>query len=593
MAELIKGGSFVLETRRSEEVFTPEDFSDEHKMILQTTWDFILGEVKPNFAKLEEKDDQLSRKLMLQAGELGLLSTAVPEEYGGLGLDEVSTSCVTEAFGAGGSFAVTQGAHTGIGTLPLVYFGTEELKNKYLPKLASGEWIGAFALTEAGAGSDALNAKTKAVLSPDGEHYILNGEKMWITNGGWADSFIVFAKVDGEEFTGFVVERTMEGITTGAEEHKLGINGSSTTTVHFEDVKVPKGNVLGQVGKGHKIAFNVLDIGRHKLAAACIGGGKEALAEAVKYAKGRIQFNQPIAGFGMIQEKLADMFIKTYMLESAIYRTAALIDTALEAIDPKDPEKDLKAIRAIEEYTIECCANKVYGSEVIDFIVDEWVQILGGYGYSCEYPAELAYRDARINRIFEGTNEVNRLLVPGTIMKRAMKNQLPLLAAAQSLASEVMTFSPLMAEIPEGPLGFQSHMMEMTRKAIILVAGVAAQKYMNKLIQEQEVLGRLADMCIELWAMESGLLRAQKKIDQDGEEAAELYIAAVQAYLDDTLPKVEFWGKQVLAHVEEGDMLRTQLMALRKFTKNQPIDAIAAKRKIAAKIIDKECYPIG
>jgi len=593
MAELIKGGSFVLEARRPEEVFTPEDFSDEHRMILQTTWDFVLGELKPNFAKIEEKDAELSRKLMLKAGELGLLSTAVPEAYGGLGLDEVSTSCVTEAIGAGGSFAVTQGAHTGIGTLPLVYFGTEELKAKYLPKLASGEWIGAFALTESGAGSDALNAKTKAVLSPDGQHYILNGEKMFITNGGWADTFIVFAKVDGQDFTGFVVERTMEGISTGAEEHKLGINGSSTTTVLFEDVKVPVGNVLGQVGKGHKIAFNVLDIGRHKLAAACIGGAKMALSEAVKYAKGRIQFNQPIAGFGMIQEKLADMFIKTYMLESTIYRTAALIDAALEAIDPKDPEHDLKAVKAIEEYSIECCANKVYGSEVIDFIVDEWVQILGGYGYSCEYPAELAYRDARINRIFEGTNEVNRLLVPGTIMKRAMKNQIPLMGAAQALASEVMTFSPLMAEIPEGPLGFQSHMMEMTRKAIILVAGVAAQKYLDKLINEQEVLARLADMCIELWAMESGLLRARKKIDRDGEEAAELHIAAVQAYLDDTLPKVEFWGKQVLAHVEEGDMLRTQLMALRKFTKNQPVDSIAAKRKIAAKIIDKECYPIG
>ena len=592
MAEMIKGGSFVLETRQPQEVFTPEDFTDEHKMILQTTWDYINGEVRPKLEDLEKKDESVSRALMLSAGELGLLGTAVPEAYGGLGLDEVSTACVTEAFGAGGSFAVTEGAHTGIGTLPIVFFGTEEQKQKYLPKLASGEWIGAFGLTEAGAGSDAMNAKTKAVLSEDGKHYILNGEKMFITNGGWADCFIIFAKIDGQDFTGFIVERSWEGVSTGAEEHKMGINGSSTTTVLMEDVKVPVENVLGEIGKGHRIAFNVLDIGRHKLAAACIGPGKLAVQEAVKYANQRIQFKVPISSFGMIREKLADMAIKTYMLESVIYRAADLLDKALEAIDPNDPEHDPKAVKAIEEYSIEYCINKVYGSEVIDFIVDEWVQILGGYGYSAEYPAELAYRDARINRIFEGTNEVNRLLVPGTIMKRAMQGRLPLLQAAQAIGSEVMTFSPLMAEIPEGPLGFQQHMIEMTRKAIVLVAGVAAQKYMDKLAHEQEVLARLADMVIELWAMESGLLRALKKIEKDGEAAAELYIAAVQAYMDDTLPKVEFWGKQILAHVEEGDMLRTQLMALRKFTKNQPIDSIAAKRKIAAKIVEKEEYPI-
>ncbi len=592
MADKILGGSFLLEARQPEEVFTPEDFSEEQRMILKTTRDFIAGEILPRMAQIEEKDEALSRKLMLAAGELGLLGTDVPEAYGGLDLDVVSTACVTEAFGAGGSFAVTEGAHTGIGTLPLVYFGTEAQKKKYLPKLSSGEWIGAFALTEPGAGSDALNVTTKAVLAEDGKHYILNGEKIFITNAGWAQTFILFAKIDGQAFTAFIVERDTPGVSIGAEEHKLGIRGSSTCSVILEDAKVPVENVLGQIGQGHKIAFNTLDVGRHKLAVAVVGGAKYTLAEAVKYANGRLQFQAPISSFGMIQEKLVDMAIKIYMTESMIYRASALIDASLQALDKSAPDFAAQTVKAIEEYAIECSINKVYGSEMMDFVADEALQILGGYGYVAEYPMELIYRDSRINRIFEGTNEVNRLLIPGTITKRAMKGRLPLLAAAQKLAGEVMTFSPLGVEIPPGPLGFQSHMIDMTRQAIVLVAGVAAQKFMDKLIHEQEVLARMADMCIELFAMESGLLRAQKKINRDGEAAAALHMAMVQAYMDDTLPKIEAWGKQVLARVEEGDMLRTQLMAFRKFTKNQPLDAIAAKRLVARKIIDKEAYPL-
>ncbi|MBW1712708.1 MAG: acyl-CoA dehydrogenase family protein [Deltaproteobacteria bacterium] len=591
MADKIAGGSFLLEARKPEEVFTPEDFSEEHKMILNTTWDFIKGEVLTRIDQIEAKDEALSRRLMLAAGELGLLGTDVPEAYGGLGLDQVSTACVTEAFGAAGSFAVTEGAHTGIGLLPIVYFGTEEQKQKYLPKLASGEWLGAFALTEPGAGSDALNAAAKAVLSEDGQNYVLNGEKIFITNAGWAQTFIVFAKVDGQDFTAFIVERDTPGLSTGAEEDKMGIRGSSTCSVILEDALVPAANVLGEIGKGHRIAFNILDVGRHKLAVATVGGSKWVIAEAAKYANQRVQFKMPLAKFGMIQEKLADMAIKTYVTEAMIYRTSDLIEKALVELEKSGLDFAARAVKAFEEYSMECSINKVYGSEMIDFVVDEYLQILGGYGYVAEYPAERIYRDARINRIFEGTNEVNRLLVPGTVMKRAMKGRLPLLNAAQALAGEVMTFSPLAVEIPEGPLGFQSHMIEMTRKALILVAGVAAQKYMDKLIHEQEVLARLADMCIQLFAMESALLRAQKKIDKDGQEAAALHIAAVQAYLDDTLPRVETWGKQILAHVEEGDMLKTQLMALRKFTKNQPIDVVAAKRLVAAKVFDREAYP--
>jgi len=593
MSENILGASFLLEARRPDEIYTPEDFSDEHKMILQTTRDFVKGEIQPNIERIETQDEELIRALMAQAGELGLLATDVPEEYGGLGLDLISTCCVTEAFGAAASFAVSQGAHTGIGTLPIVYFGNEEQKRKYLPDLASGQAIGAYALTEPNAGSDALNAQTKAVLSEDGRHYILNGEKIFITNAGWAKTFITYAKIDGEHFTSFIIERDFPGVSIGAEEKKLGIKGSSTRSLILEDAQIPVANVLYEIGQGHKVAFNILNIGRYKLGAATVGACKYVLSETVKYAKQRVQFKQPIASFGMIQEKLADMAIRNYINESMNYRTSGLINERLEKLDRSAADYHAQAAKAIEEFAIECSICKVYGSETADDAVDEALQVFGGYGYIDEYPASRFYRDSRINRIYEGTNEINRLLVPGTIMRRAMKGRLPLMAAAQKLMGEVVSFSPLMVEIPDEPLAFQTHMINMTRKAALLVAGVAAQKYMDKLIHEQEVLARLADVCIELYAMESGLLRAQKKIARDGAEAAGLHIAMVEAYMDDVLPRVETWCKQVLARCDEGDTLRTQLMALRKFTKNQPLDSIGRKRLVAQKVIDKEGYPLG
>lgn len=588
MADKILGGSWLLEAREPGDLFFPEDFSDEHKMIAKTTKDFVEGEIHPIIDDIEEQKEGAALGILAQAGELGLLATDVPEEYGGMGLDKISTTIVAEYVGQSGSWAVCHGAHTGIGTLPIVYYGTEEQKQKYLPKLASGEWCGAYCLTEPGAGSDATNAATKAVLSEDGKYYILNGEKIFITNAGWADTFIVYAKIDGEAFTAFIVEKGFPGVSTGPEEKKMGIKGSSTRPVILEDAQVPVENVLHEIGQGHKVAFNILNIGRYKLGAAAVGGSKKVLAEATRYAAERQQFNQPIIQFGMIREKLARMAMKTYLSEAMVYRTAGLIDSLYEAMD-KSPDAGLKAI---EEYAVECSINKVYVSETVDYCVDEGVQIHGGYGYIADYPVERAYRDARINRIFEGTNEVNRLLVPGTVLRRAMKGQLPLMQAAQETAAMVLEFSPLMVEIPDEPLAFQSHMIEMTRRAVLLVAGAAAQKYMQKLADEQEILARIADMSIELYAMESGLLRAKKKIAAKGEEAAAFDVAVVEAYMDETLPKIQAWGNEVLAAMDEGDSLRTNMMALRKFTKNQPIDAVARRRLIADLVEKKGGYPL-
>ena len=587
MAEKILGGSWLLEAREPGELFFPEDFSDEHKMIAKTTKDFVEGEIHPVVDDIDDQKEGVALGILAQAGELGLLATDVPEAYGGMELDKISTTIVAEYVGQAGSWAVCHGAHTGIGTLPIVYYGTEEQKQKYLPRLASGEWCAAYCLTEPGAGSDATNAATKAVLSEDGKHYILNGEKIFITNAGWADTFIVYAKVDGEAFTAFIVEKGFPGVSTGPEEKKMGIKGSSTRPVILEDAMVPVENVLHEIGQGHKVAFNILNIGRYKLGAAAMGGCKKVLAESTGYAAERQQFNRPIIQFGMIREKLARMAMKTYLSEAMVYRTAGLIDSLYEAMD-KSPDAGLKAI---EEYAVECSINKVYVSEAVDYCVDEGVQIHGGYGYIADYPIERAYRDARINRIFEGTNEVNRLLVPGTILRRAMKGQLPLMQAAQETAAMVLEFSPLMVEIPDEPLGFQSHMIEMTRRAVLLVAGAAAQKYMQKLADEQEILARIADMAIELYAMESGLLRAKKKIAAKGEEAAAFDVAVVEAYMDETLPKIQAWGNEVLAAMDEGDSLRTNMMALRKFTKNQPIDAVARRRFIADLVEKKGGYP--
>lgn len=588
---IFAGGEFLITDVAPEEVFTPEDFTDEHRMILETANDFVEKEIYPNIDNLEKKDHELVLSLLGKAGELGLLGTDVPEEYGGLGLDKVSTTVVAEAMGTAAAFGVVYGAHTGIGTLPIVYFGNEEQKQKYLPKLASGEWCGAYCLTESGAGTDALNAKTKAVLSEDGKYYILNGEKLFITNAGWASSFIVYAKVDGEQFTGFIVEKDFPGVSTGKEEEKMGMHGSSTRPVILEDAQVPVENVLFEIGKGHKIAFNSLNIGRWKLGASAVGGCKRCVTAAVKYANGRIQFKVPISSFGMIKTKLANMAIRTYMSDSMMYRLAGMFDDKLVTLDADAKKSGAEKIKVIEEYAPECSITKVYGSEVLDYCVDEYVQILGGYGFCSEYPAERYYRDSRINRIWEGTNEINRMLIPGTMMRRAVGGRLNLFPAAQAIAGELMTYSPLSVQLPDTPLALQEHMLKMTKKIGLMVAGVAAQKFGQNLAKEQEVLAILADIMIEIFAMESGLLRTIKIIDKEGEEKAEYQIAAVKSYVDDIIPQIETWAKQVIAYVEEGDMLRTQLAGVKKLARYQPVDGVSLKRAIADRIIDLEAYP--
>ncbi len=585
------GGEFLITDATPDEVFTPEDFTDEHRMIMDMAKDFVEKEIKPHVDELEEKDHELTLSLLKKAGELGLLGTDIPEEYGGMGLDKVSTTVVTEALGVAGSFAVVYGAHTGIGTLPIVYFGNEEQKQKYLPKLAGGEWCAAYCLTEPGAGSDALNAKTKAVLSEDGSKYLINGEKMFITNAGWASSFVVYAKVNGEDFTGFIVEKDFNGVSTGKEEKKMGAHGSSTRPVIFEDAEVPAENVLYEIGKGHKIAFNILNLGRWKLGAATIGGCKGCVTEAVKYANGRIQFKVPISSFGLIKSKLADMAVKGYMSDSVMYRLAGMFDEKLGTLSAEAKKSGAENAKAIEEYAAECSIAKVYGSETLDFCVDEYVQILGGYGFCSEYPAERYYRDSRINRIWEGTNEINRMLVPGTLMQRAMKGRLNLLQAAQAIPGELMSYSPLSVQLPETPLALQEHMVKMMKKLALMVAGGAAMKFQQKLAKEQEVLGKLADIIIEIFAMESGLLRTLKMIDKNGEEKAKYHIDAVKVYVDEAVPRIEGWAKQIIAYTEEGDMLRTQLAGVKKLARYQPIDAVSLKREIADRIIDLEAYP--
>jgi alkylation response protein AidB-like acyl-CoA dehydrogenase len=589
--KIFAGGEFLITDASPEQVFTPEDFTEEHRMIYETTKDFVNRETLPNQDKIEAKDKDVVLGILAKAGELGLIATDIPEQYGGLGLDKVSTTVVTEATGTTGSFTAIYGAHTGIGSLPIVYFGNEDQKKKYLPKLASGEWCGAYCLTEADAGSDALNARTKAVLSEDGKYYILNGTKMFVTNGGWASSFIVYAKVDGEHFTGFIVERDFPGVSTGAEEKKMGMDGSSTRPLILEDAKVPVENVLFEIGKGHKIAFNVLNIGRWKLGAATVGGCKGCVVEAVKYANNRIQFNVPISSFGMIKAKLANMAIRTFISESMMYRLAGVFDDKLATLDEEAKKSGAENAKAIGEYAPECSITKVYGSESLDYCVDEYVQILGGYGYCSEYAAERNYRDSRINRIWEGTNEINRLLVPGTMMRRALKGRLALFPAAQAIAGELMTYSPLSVQLADTPLSLQEHMVKMSKKIALMVAGVAAQKFQQKLVQEQEVMANIADIVIEVFAMESGLLRAVKTISKQGEEKTGLQIAAVMAYVDETIPRIEAWAKQTLAYMEEGDMLRTQLAGVKKLARYQPIDTVSLKRQIADRIVELESYP--
>ncbi|MCH7985041.1 MAG: acyl-CoA dehydrogenase family protein [Acidobacteria bacterium] len=586
----IRGGSFLIEDRSPDEVFIPEEFSDEQRQIGQTTREFIANEVLPQAEELEQHKEGLTQSLLRKAGELGLLGGEIPEAYEGLGLDKISTTIIAEKIAGYGGFATSFGAQAGIGTLPIVYFGTEAQKKKYLPKLATGELLTSYCLSEAEAGSDALAAKTRADLTPDGKHYSLNGQKMWITNGGFADLFIVFAKVGGEKFSCFIVERNTPGFSTGAEEKKMGIKGSSTVPIFFDNAKVPAENLLHEVGRGHIVAFNILNSGRFKLAASAIGGGKNALAESVRYAKERKAFGQPIANFGLIQHKLAEMSILSYVAESMLYRTAGLIDAALAGVDHASGEVAQHAMKALEEYAIECSINKVYASEVLDYIVDEMVQIFGGYGYHEEYPAARAYRDSRINRIFEGTNEINRLLIVDMLFKRAAKGRLPLLSAAKKVASELMSAAPAGLASSE-PLAAEVALVAASKKAFLFASGVAAQKYMDKLRDEQEVVGVLADIVMDTYAAESALLRARKIVSQKG-TADVLPVVMTQVFVRDALDRVERNARTALAACAAGDTLRSQLALLRRLLKREPVDAIALRRKVARATIEAGRYPI-
>ena len=585
--EIFKGGSFLIEDRTADEVFTPEDFNEEHRMIADTTRQFVDAEVVPRIDELENKDWKLARELIKQAADLGLIGAGIPEEYGGLGLDQTSGALIGENIGRSASFATTLGAESGIGLLPIIYFGTDAAKQKYLPKIASGELITAYALTEAGSGSDAMNAKATAKLSDDGTEYILNGEKMFITNGGFADIFIVFAKVDGDKFSAFIVER-QEGCKHGAEEHKMGIRGSSTTPLILADARTPVENVLGEIGKGHKIAFNILNIGRFKLGAMCAGGMKVMNTESVRYANERQQFGKPISSFGAIKSKLGEMAIRTWVGESMIYRTLGMIEAGIASIgDSKDADARL---RAIEEYAAECSIIKVALSEYCDFCADEMVQIFGGYGYSADYPAERAYRDSRINRIFEGTNEINRMLVPGRLMKAALSGRLALLPAAQSLMDEILAPSIGSFDLDEGLLAAEQKLAKNAKKVALMILGTAAQKYMMGLSDQQEILMGVADIIIDTYAMESAILRTLKMAASQGEKAAALYTDMTRTFCNDAVERIEAHAKNTLAAMAEGDELRTLLAALRRFTKMTPMNTVAARQRIANAMIEANRY---
>ena len=582
----IAGGSFLIEQRAPEEVFTPEDFTEEQRMIGETTREFVDNEVRPNIPAMEGHAWEVSRDLIKKAGELGLLGVNIPEELGGLALDQMSGVIVAETVGRAAAFGVTMGAQTSIGLLPILYFGSEETKKKYIPRIVSGEMVSAYCLSEAGSGSDALGAKTVAKLSEDGTHYILNGEKMWISNGGFADVYVVFAKVDGEKdkFSAFVVERS-ENCRPGSEEHKMGIKASSTTPLILSDAKVPVENLLGKVGDGAKIAFNILNVGRFKLGASCIGGAKLMLHEAIRYANERHQFGKPISSFGAIKHKLAEMAIRLWVGESITYRTVGMIDALIGSATEGDTK-----LRSIEEYAVESSINKVACSEYCDFVADEMVQIYGGYGYSADYPAEKAYRDSRINRIFEGTNEINRMLIPGMLMKRAMKGQLPLLAAAQKLMDEVMSPNLPSLDEDEGILASEMKLAQNAKKVALMIAGTAAQKYMMALSEQQEILMSIADIVIDTYAMETAILRAQKTAATRGDGAAARYIDMVQVFCNDAIERVETNAKNTLAAMSEGDELRTLLAALRRFTKHTPINTVAARQRIADVLIKANKY---
>ena len=587
----LKGGQWLISESQAADTFTPEDFNEEQKMVKEMCAGFLDTEVMPIVDRIDKLEPGLMPSLVEKAGEQGLLGTSIPEEYGGLGKDSITATLVNEGLGGGFSFSVAVSAHTGIGTLPILYFGTPEQKAKYIPKLASGEWKGSYGLTEPNSGSDALGAKTTAKLSDDGKYYILNGQKCWITNGGFADVYTVFAKVDGDKFTGFIVERGMEGFTQGPEEHKMGIKGSSTVQLYFQDCKVLVENVLGEVGRGHIIAFNILNIGRLKLCAAALGGAKRSLNTSIAYAKAREQFKQPIANFGAIKNKLAEMAIRTWVCEAGLYRTAKWIDEKEHALLAEGKPFNEALLGAAEEFAIECAMLKVYGSEVLDFVVDEGVQIHGGNGYSDEYMISRAYRDSRINRIYEGTNEINRLLTVDMVLKRAMKGKIDLMTPAMNVMKELMSI-PDFGATDDGLFAAEKKAIAQFKKAILLTAGAAVQKLMAKIDQEQEILMNVADMAIETYHAESALLRLIKMVEQRGEAVCQYETDIVRTYIYDAADSIGKHGKDAINSFAEGDEQRMMLLGIKRFTKVAPFNTKEAKRRIAAKLIDEGHIPL-
>ncbi|HEX5424013.1 MAG TPA: acyl-CoA dehydrogenase family protein [Candidatus Acidoferrales bacterium] len=581
-----RGGAFLIAACTPDDVFTPADLTDDQKLIGQTAEEFVAKEVLPSIPELEQHKDGLMAQMLKKAGELGLLGGVIPEEYGGAALDKVSATVLSEKVAAYASFAVSHGGHSGIGTIPLVYFGTEEQKKRFLPKIATGEKLACYCLSEPQAGSDALAARTRAVLSPDGKSWVLNGQKMWITNGGFADIFTVFAKVDGEKFSCFIVERGTPGFSIGPEEKKMGIKGSSTVPIFFENAAIPKENLLHEIGRGHIVAFNTLNVGRFSLGAYCLGGAKYVLAAASKYAKERTAFGKSISEFGLIKAKLGEMAIRIYAVESMIYRSAGMVSAAVA--EPESTDKTQQAMQVLEEYAIESSISKIAGSETVDYCVDEAVQIFGGYGYHEDYPVARAYRDSRINRIFEGTNEINRMLIIQMLMKRAMAGILPLIPAAMKLADEVLS-GPSFEDAPDGDFAEEERCLAQAKKIFLLAAGSAVQKYREQLSEQQEIVAALANIVMDVYAMESSLRRTQKAAGNKGESG--LAGDAARIFIYDAMDRVEKEARSALAGTVDGDTLLTQLAVLRRFAKHAPLDTISKRRRIADAVLARDRYP--
>ncbi len=588
--DTLQGGEFLIKDIDANAIFIPEEYSEDQLMMADMFRDFIKTKINPVIDQLENLDIELTKKLLEEAGELGILGTSFPEEYGGSMQDFVTNMYLSEVFAEARSFALSAGAHTGIGMLPILYFGNEEQKKRYLPDMVLGIKKAAYCLTEPGSGSDALAAKSKAVLSEDGKHYILNGQKMWITNAGFADVFTVFAKIDGEHFTGFIVENEWEGVSTAAEEKKMGIKGSSTRQVFFENVKVPVENVLGEIGKGHKIAFNILNIGRIKLGASTVGAAKVVADQSIKYANERHQFKVPISSFGAIKQKLAEQAIRIFVNESAVYRASQDIHHKESSLLADGKDLSAALLGGAEEYSIECALMKVHGSECLDYVVDEGVQIYGGMGFSEEAPMASAYRDSRINRIFEGTNEINRMLAVDRLMRKALRGTLDFLTPGMAVQKEIMSMPSFDSGKSDDWLHREKNMIKNMKKAFLLIAGATAQKLMKKLVEEQEVLMYMSDIMADIYLCESSLLRTEKFANMKGKEAADMHFEMTRTFMDDAIERINVNGKRCIAAWAEGDMKRTLLMGLKRFTKYEPINAKAARRKIADKLIEKNSY---